>query len=246
MADQIQTCFERYEKKYMLTTAQQQFLLNEMGPRMERDRYGQYTICNIYYDTDDFRLIRASLEKPIYKEKLRVRSYGVPQEDGKVFVELKKKFDGVVYKRRITTGIQNVEPFLSGELPSENFGQIGREIGYFQSFYQTVPKVFIGYDRLAFAGIDDPQLRITFDTNLRWRDTDVNLRLGDHGAPIALPCGDVLMEVKIPGTCPLWLSHLLSDAQAFPTSFSKYGACYRDELSAGVHTTDLKEDTFCA
>ena len=168
------------------------------------------------------------------------------ERDGKVFVELKKKFDGVVYKRRITTDIQNVEPFLSGELPSENFGQIGREIGYFQSFYHTVPKVFIGYDRLAFAGIDDPQLRITFDTNLRWRDTDVDLRLGDHGAPIALPCGDVLMEVKIPGACPLWLSHLLSDAQAFPTSFSKYGACYRDELSAGVHTTNLKEDTFCA
>ena len=175
-----------------------------------------------------------------------MRSYGVPQEDGKVFVELKKKFDGVVYKRRITTGIQNVEPFLSGELPSENFGQIGREIGYFQSFYHTAPKVFIGYDRLAFAGIDDPQLRITFDTNLRWRDTDVDLRLGNHGAPIALPCGDVLMEVKIPGACPLWLCHLLSDVGAFPASFSKYGACYRDELSAGVHTTNLKEDTFCA
>ena len=103
----------------------------------------------------------------------------------------------------------------------DEYGQIGREIQYFQSFYRTVPKVFIGYDRLAFAGIDDPQLRITFDTNLRWR-------------------------VKIPGACPLWLSHLLSDAQAFPTSFSKYGACYRDELSAGVHTTNLKEDTFCA
>ncbi len=206
----IQCCFERYEMKYCLTLSQQRFLLERMMPYMKKDAYGEYTICNIYYDTDDFRLIRASLEKPIYKEKLRVRSYGVPQENGKVFVELKKKFDGVVYKRRITTGIQNVEPFLSGELPSENFGQIGREIGYFQLFYQTVPKVFFGYDRLAFAGIDDPQLRITFDTNLRWRDTDVNLRLGDHGAPIALPCSDVLMEVKIPGTCPLWLSHLLS------------------------------------
>ena len=190
----IQCCFERYEKKYCLTLSQQRFLLERMTPYMKKDAYGEYTICNIYYDTDAFRLICASLEKPIYKEKLRVRSYGVPQEDGKVFVELKKKFDGVVYKRRITTGIQNVEPFLSGELPSENFGQIGREIGYFQSFYHTVPKVFIGYDRLAFAGIDDPQLRITFDTNLRWRDTDVDLRLGDHGAPIALPCGDVLMD----------------------------------------------------
>ena len=241
-----QYSFQRYEKKFWLTPSQKQALLDLISQHIQPDAYPHYTICNIYYDTDDFRLIRASLEKPVYKEKLRVRSYGVPQEDGKVFVELKKKFDGVVYKRRITTDIRNVELFLSGELPSENFGQIGREIGYFQSFYHTVPKVFIGYDRLAFAGIDDPQLRITFDTNLRWRDTDVDLRLGNHGAPIALPCGDVLMEVKIPGACPLWLSHLLSDAQAFPTSFSKYGACYRDELSAGVHTTDLKEDTFCA
>ena len=108
----IQCCFERYEKKYCLTLSQQRFLLERMTPYMKKDAYGEYTICNIYYDTDDYRLIRASLEKPVYKEKLRVRSYGVPQEDGKVFVELKKKFDGVVYKRRITTGIQNVEPFL--------------------------------------------------------------------------------------------------------------------------------------
>ena len=153
----IQCCFERYEKKYCLALSQQRFLLERMTPYMKKDAYGEYTICNIYYDTDDYRLIRASLEKPVYKEKLRVRSYGVPQEDGKVFVELKKKFDGVVYKCRITTGIQNVEPFLSGELPSENFGQIGREIGYFQSFYHTAPKVFIGYDRTAFAGTDDPR-----------------------------------------------------------------------------------------
>ena len=203
MANGTQYSFQRIEKKYFISPAQAETMLGEMRQHMTADRYGEYAIGNIYCDTENYRLIRASLEKPVYKEKLRVRSYGVPQEDGKVFVELKKKFDGVVYKRRITTGIQNVEPFLSGELPSENFGQIGREIGYFQSFYQTVPKVFIGYDRLAFAGIDDPQLRITFDTNLRWRDTDVNLRLGDHGAPIALPCGDVLMEVKIPGACPL-------------------------------------------
>lgn len=103
MADDIQSCFERYEKKYLLTLAQQQFLLNGMEPFMQRDRYGEYTICSIYYDTPDWRLIRSSLEKPIYKEKLRVRSYGVPEDDGTAFVELKKKFDGVVYKRRITT-----------------------------------------------------------------------------------------------------------------------------------------------
>ena len=144
-------------------------------PRLVKDRYGAYTICNIYYDTPDYRLIRASLEKPVYKEKLRVRSYGVPREDDPVFVELKKKFDGVVYKRRITTTLPEAGPLLAGEDAGAAFGQIGREIGYFQSFYHTAPRVFIGYDRLAFAGAEDPRVRITFDGNLRWRDTDGEL-----------------------------------------------------------------------
>ena len=240
----IQSCFERYEKKYCLSIRQQRFLIERMRPHTKKDEYGEYTICNIYYDTDDWRLIRSSIDKPVYKEKLRVRSYGVPEEGDRVFVELKKKFDGIVYKRRITMPVCEVDGFLSGR-SGNDFGQIGREIRYFQSFYRTAPKVFIGYDRLAFAGIDDPRLRITFDTNLRWRDTDIDLRLGDRGAPIALPGGEVLMEVKIPGACPLWLSRLLSEAGAFPTSFSKYGACYSGSiLRAGP--TILKEATCCA
>ena len=239
----VQCCFERYEKKYCLSAAQQRFLLDAMVPYMRADEYGAYTICNIYYDTDDWRLIRSSIEKPVYKEKLRVRSYGVPGEDGSVFVELKKKYDGVVYKRRVTIPVRAVDDFLSGP-DAGGCGQIGREIRYFQSFYRTVPKIFIGYDRLAFAGKDDPRLRITFDTGLRWRDTDVDLRLGDHGDPIALP-GDVLMEVKIPGVCPLWLSRLLSEAGAFPTSFSKYGACYCGSILRHEPTI-LKEDPYCA
>ncbi len=242
MADKIQSCFERYEKKYMLTPIQQRFLLDEMRPYMQADAYGEYTICNVYYDTDDWRLIRASVEKPVYKEKLRVRSYGVPASDGSVFVELKKKYDGVVYKRRVTVPVNQAEPLLRGELPEDGFGQIGREIGWFQSFYSTVPKVFIGYDRLAFVGIDDPELRITFDTGLRWRDTDVNLRLGNHGAPI-IPDGQVLMEIKIPGASPLWLSRLLAVAGAYPTSFSKYGTCYMNFILPR-QAEYLKKETF--
>lgn len=240
----IQSCFERYEKKYCLNIRQQRFLMKQMMPYMKKDEYGEYTICNIYYDTDDWRLIRSSIDKPVYKEKLRVRSYGVPEEDGRVFVELKKKYDGVVYKRRITMPANEVDDLLSGGHGDE-YGQIGREIQYFQSFYRTVPKVFIGYDRLAFAGVDDPGLRITFDTNLRWRDTEVDLRIGDYGDAIPLPCGDVLMEIKIPGVCPLWLSRLLSEAGAFPTSFSKYGACYCGSILR-PEPIILKEDTCCA
>lgn len=228
MANQIQSCFRRYEKKYRLTAAQQRFLLEGMAPYMKKDAYGAYTICNIYYDTEDWRLIRTSLEKPVYKEKLRVRSYGVPEENGRVFVELKKKYDGVVYKRRITTEAREAAPFLAGAVPNGH-GQIGQELLWFQQRYGAKPRVFIAYDRLAFAGIDDSELRITFDTNLRWRDTALDLRLGDYGAPITDP-GMILMEIKLPGVCPLWLSQLLSHAEVFPTSFSKYGYCYQHHI----------------
>lgn len=136
----IQCCFERYEKKYCLTLSQQRFLLERMTPYMKKDAYGEYTICNIYYDTDDYRLIRASLEKPVYKEKLRVRSYGVPQEDGKVFVELKKKFDGVVYKRRITTGIQNMERFSPVSCRVKTSARSDARSAIFSRFITPCPK----------------------------------------------------------------------------------------------------------
>ena len=223
----IQTSFERYEKKYCLTAAQRDFLLAQMQPHMAADRYGRYTINNIYYDTPDWQLIRASIEKPVYKEKLRVRSYGVPGPEGNVFVELKKKYKGVVYKRRVTMTPGQVEPFLAGVLPEDTFGQIGQEIGWFQSFHRTQPQVYIGYDREAYAGIEDPALRITFDTRLRWRDTRLDLRQGEDGIPIPCP-GQILMEIKIPGAAPLWLCRLLSRARAYPASFSKYGACYQN------------------
>ena len=169
MADKIQSCFERYEKKYMLTPDQQRFLLDGMRPYMQADDYGEYTICNVYYDTDDWQLVRASIEKPAYKEKLRIRSYGPAEDNSPVFIELKKKVSGIVYKRRITREAREVEPFLKGEGASPE--QIAGEIRWFQQKYRTEPKVFIGYDRLAFAGKEDPELRVTFDTNIRWRQT---------------------------------------------------------------------------
>ena len=227
MANGTQYSFQRIEKKYFISPAQMEALLNVMRRYMTADRYGEYAIGNIYCDTDNFRLIRASLEKPAYKEKLRVRSYGVPTEADRVFVELKKKFDGVVYKRRITTEVPQVEPLLCGS--TEAKCQIGREIQWFQRQNRTRPRVFIGYDRLAFAGQEDPQLRLTFDTNLRWRDTQLDLCMGDWGAPI-LQGEDILMELKLPEACPLWLTHALTEVGAFPTSFSKYGTCYKEHI----------------
>lgn len=245
MSGKIKYSFARNEKKYFLTPLQQEFLLCRMSRHMSADRYGKYKICNIYYDTDDWRLIRASIEKPIYKEKLRARSYGVPAEGGKVFAELKKKFDGTVYKRRITADPDTAQKFLLGLIPGARFGQIGREIERFCEFYRPVPKVFIGYERTAFAGIEEPELRITFDTDLRWRDTELDLRLGDFGEPI-IPHDRILMEVKAPGACPLWLSEALSKAKAYPTSFSKYGTCYKEHILKQNIEKISKEAHYCA
>ena len=229
----IQCCFERYEKKYCLTLSQQRFLLERMMPYMKKDEYGEYTICNIYYDTPDFRLIRASLEKPDYKEKLRCRSYGVPGRNALVFLELKKKCCGIVYKRRITLPADRVELALNGISVQGQQTQIANEIAWFQQVNRTEPSVFLAYDREAYSGIQDPEVRITFDTQLRYRTTELDLRLWDAGTAM-FEDDRILMELKLPGVCPLWLSQALSQIGAFPTSFSKYGYCYTKTLLPGA------------
>ena len=227
---EIQSSFRRIEKKYLLTYRQYQVMKRGMAPYVKPDAFSNYTISNIYYDTDDYRLIRTSLEKPVYKEKLRVRSYGTPGTRDPVFVELKKKYDGVVYKRRITLEAQEASWYLSGgRLKAES--QISREIDWFMKSYRPTPKAFIGYDREAYAGKDNPELRVTFDTNLRGRSKDLDLRKGDHG-DLILPEEAVLMELKIPGSAPLWLARLLSENQIFSTSFSKYGNYYKQLMGA--------------
>ena len=229
MNNALQCCFKRVEKKYLLTKEQYLAMRWGMSPYVTADRYANYTISNLYYDTDDYQLIRTSLDKPVYKEKLRMRAYGVPGDHDKVFIELKKKFEGVVYKRRIVLDADAAARYIHQGQNPEAENQISREIDYFMSSYQPVPKVFIGYDREAWAGVENPDLRITFDTNLRWRTTDLDLRRGDSGAPI-LPPDQILMELKIPGAAPLWLARLLSENHIFSTSFSKYGTWYKQVI----------------
>ncbi len=242
MATEVQSCFRRVEKKYLLTYAQYCAMKAGMKAHVKPDAYSNYTICNVYYDTDDFQLIRTSLEKPMYKEKLRVRSYGVVGDDGRVFVELKKKYDGVVYKRRITLGAAEAAGWLNeGGTCADS--QIRREIDWFMRSYNPSPKAFIGYDREAYAGIDNPDLRVTFDTNLRGRDYDVDLRAGDHGSLI-IPQNRILMELKIPGSAPMWLARLLSSQNIYSTSFSKYGTFYKQLMGAapqyGEYTSEVR------
>ena len=227
-----QLTFERVEKKYLLTPAQLDALAPMLHRHMQIDQYGRHTICNVYYDTPDYRLIRTSLQKPMYKEKLRLRSYGVPGPGDTVFVELKKKYRGVVYKRRTALELTAAERWLAGDGPAPE-GQIAREIEYFQSLYRTGPAVFLAYDRAAMFGRQDPDLRLTLDENIRWRTDALALSAGDRGSPLSVQ-GLYLMEVKLPGVMPLWLAHGLAQAGAAPVSFSKYGCCYREFLQEDV------------
>lgn len=225
----IQNCFQRYEKKYLLTKEQYEAVKRGMEGHMTPDVHSRYTICNLYYDTEDWRLIRESIEKPAYKEKLRARSYGCAKDADNVFVEIKKKYEDVVYKRRIVLPAAEAAAYLRGSA-LQNPSQISREIDWLRTRLDLQAKVFIGYDREAFAGtegVEDPELRITFDTALRYREDRLDLREGDDGLPL-LPEGQVLMEIKIPGTAPLWLAHLLSENGIVSSSFSKYGTYYKN------------------
>lgn len=186
-------------------------------------------MCSVYYDSDDYDLIRRSIEAPIYKEKLRVRSYGVPAPDGTVFVELKKKFKGTVYKRRVQTTAERAEAWLSGRSPAPENSQVCREIDWFLHMHSPSPKIFIACDREAYIADGAPELRFTFDRGIRWREEELSLCDGTHGTPL-LDGGQVLMEIKIPDAAPLWLADTLSRLEVFPTGFSKYGSCYKSGL----------------
>ncbi len=229
MEQKVQNSFQRYEKKYLLSLEQYELFLAGMRDYMKPDVYGKTTNCSIYYDTDDWELVRKSIEKPVYKEKLRVRSYGVPNDPDEVFIELKKKYEDVVYKRRISIPAELAEEYLAGKSELPSVCQIGREIEWFQMRYHAKPKVYIAYDRTSYAGTENAQLRVTFDRNIRFREYALDLRKGDFGQRI-LPEDTVLMEIKIPGATPLWLVRLLSSIGARPTSFSKYGTYYKNYI----------------
>ena len=225
-----QTTFKRYEIKYLLTEQQKRSILQVMQPYMKLDQYGRTTIRNVYLDTDNFRLIRRSLEKPAYKEKLRVRSYQTVSPENPVFVELKKKYKSVVNKRRlILTESQAMACFRQG-FPLPVHSQIADEIEYFRSYYKDLyPTVFLSYEREAFYAVDGSDLRVTFDENILYRRDDLSLGSSIYGTPL-IGEDQTLMEIKTAGGLPLWMSHALSRLKLYRTSFSKYGSAYRDML----------------
>lgn len=223
------TVMKRYELKYLLTGEQTAFLRQKLRSRMEADQYGKTSIASLYYDTPTYRLIRASLEKPLFKEKIRLRSYGIATEESPVFLELKRKAYGVVYKRRVQSTLPLVHKFFSGEGDICAGGQINSEIKTFRDYYKTlVPACLIIYDRTAYfePGGD---LRLTIDENPRYRADHLTLTESMDGISL-LDEGWTILEVKVQEAMPLWLAEILSEGQIRKGSFSKYGEAYRQQL----------------
>ena len=231
----FQTVFKRYELKYMLIPEQKEKILEAMSPYMELDKYGRTTIRNVYFDTDSYRLVRRSIEKPAYKEKLRIRSYSQATANSTVFVELKKKYEKVVYKRRLPLCEADAMSWICREQACPFDTQISREIDYFIDFYGKLkPTVFLAYEREAYYDKGGADFRVTFDDNILARQTNVNLCSNVYGEQI-LPEGNVLMELKCSGGIPLWMVEVLSRERIYKTSFSKYGTAYTTLIFPAIY-----------
>lgn len=232
-----QTVFSRYEKKYLMPEDVYLKLRKKLKPYMQEDQYGQHTICNIYYDTPQYDLIRRSIEKPVYKEKLRLRSYGIPNLDSTVFLEIKKKYNKVVNKRRIPLTLQQAYDYVEKGIRPDCDSQILHEIDFFLKRYPLQRGIYLAYDRIALFQTDDPDFRVTFDHNIRSRSIDMGLEKGDHGE-LLLPSKYYLMESKVMGATPLWFAQILSELDIYPVSFSKYGNIYKKRYNA-FHPTEM-------
>lgn len=235
-----QNVFERVEKKYRLNQEQYELFLNRTSDKIHMDEYGLHTIRNIYYDTPNYELIRRSIDKPKYKEKFRLRGYGEIQEDSPVFLEIKKKYQGVVYKRRTQLALRQARAYLNSGTPMEKKSQIMNEIDYFIRFYRPKPRVYLAYDREAFVGNEDESLRITIDRNIRSRSH--RLELTYDGECELLNSKEYLMEIKVKEAYPMWLADLLGELEIYPTSFSKYGAVYAQAMQ---HESESEEKRIC-
>ena len=220
------TVMKRYEMKFILSKEQLLYLKPSLSGHMKIDQYGKTTIASIYYDTPDYRLIRTSIEKPAYKEKIRLRSYGLAKNDSHVYLELKRKVQGVVYKRRVETSEEEAVSFLNNKKETIGENQISKELSYFRNFYGKLePKIMVAYDRTSYAEIDG-DIRLTIDENPRYRTYDLNLHSSMDGHHL-LPPGGAILEIKVQQEMPLWLVEILSKGKIYKGNFSKVGEAYK-------------------
>lgn len=228
--------FKRYETKYLISRETADSFIEKTSSMLIPDEYGSYSISNLYLDTEDYHFIRRSLEKPVYKEKLRIRRYGTDGVPKQVFFEIKKKYNGIVSKRRVALSPDTAEAYLSGNDISpllEGFSdrQIFSEIDFIMKKYSPVPKLYLAYDRCAFTVKDYPDVRITFDKCIRSRQNEFTLYSDNNCRLLDTGIADYkIMEIKCGGAVPIEIAHILSKLKIYPTSFSKYGRIYCSDI----------------
>ena len=224
----IKNVFQRIEQKYLLTKQQYLNLQNIINKYFEKDNYYQSKIYNLYFDNNNNDIIINSLEKPIYKSKIRLRSYKEIKKDSEVFLEIKKKYNGIVYKRRLSLTYQEWNNYYTKNIFPNHDTQIMKEIDYEIKSFNLKPTIFVAYDRLSYYCKDDKNFRITFDTNLRSRST--NLKLKDSKENKDYFNEEIyIMEAKTIYGLPLWFTNLLTKNNVYPCSFSKVGNIYANE-----------------
>lgn len=230
--------FNRSEKKYLISSAAAEKLIRHFGESLKADKRGSTLIRNLYLDTPDYLLIRRSIEKPLYKEKLRIRTYGAvsgPQHEA--FLEIKKKLEGQVYKRRLSVPLNQIEGFIKGEYLPE--GQIAKELSWScKQYEQLEPAISVIYQRKAYSypGLEG-EVRLTFDYDLAAKPGvkgDFYRPFEQEAYSSLLPQDYCIMEIKALGAMPLELTRFLSSEKIFPTSFSKVGTAYKHFYSKNL------------
>ena len=235
----MQTFFKRYEEKYFITQEQTAMLEALFQEHMDRDKFDVYWVQNLYFDTENWDVIRTSIEKPFFKEKMRLRCYGVPTDTQDVFLELKKKYDGIVYKRRIFLPVASLS-HLEEALVEES-SQIAQELLFYLRSTGVEPKMFVAYQRQAFVGKESRDLRITLDGDIHYRLDQLDFFNPEEGIPLPMD-GCHVMEVKTPTAFPLWLVEALSKHKIFGSSFSKFGSCFIDYVHGAKRKAAVSYD----
>ncbi len=227
--------FRRVEKKYIISKNEYLKIREEIDKYVKMDEYGKSTICNIYFDTDKYELISHSITKPYFKEKVRLRSYNVPNENSMVYLEIKRKEESIVGKRRIGMKLNDFNKYMNNnKLVSNSNIQIKNELDYYFDRLDLHEKMYISYDREAYFDKTNPDFRITFDSNIKARDYNLDLSKGSYGRFILEP-DKYIMEVKTLESIPLWFVKLLTECKVMPCGFSKYGEAYT-QLVLGANT----------
>jgi SPX domain protein involved in polyphosphate accumulation len=218
--------FHRIEQKYVLNKNEYEKMIKELNKYTIHDKYYESSICSVYFDDDNYDLIINSIDSPLYKEKVRLRSYGVIDDNGKVFLELKKKYKGVTYKKRVTMTLNEFWNYYEKSIIPKSCDNLSmKEIDYCFNKYRLKPKMFISYDRYSYLDKENNNIRITFDYNIKYRDKHLNLDSNKYLEDI-IEDDIYIMEIKTRDSIPIWFTKILSNLKLYPSGYSKYKEAY--------------------